>query len=394
VLADTDTDMQGPLHAGVAALSLEHDVTTLVGEAADVDPAEARATESLFFKPDAYLCGHLLSAIELANEQNAPIAVMTDSGRIVVCTDKNVAIAGMSETTLRWLASVRLPASSVTLRVDPEGCPGEPENMELRRGTNALLWMAMLWAARGRVPEGTSLDAPVRLVGWPNMTRLLLFPHCLRIAALWAERSVSLLETARLLGVPQRFVFSFYTAADALGLVETPLTEEVPVARQPTSTAVDASKPPASPEPAPRSEPLAVEESDITVVAAKPSVEVKRGSAPVRKAEPIAEVETPRVAPRLSTPVARAGIGEPGRPEPEPVSTSVSTPTSSARELISDQSPVVDSEEERLDYAIKSRNERLRRLREQQMEMQQETETETKGAVSRFFGAFTRLFRH
>lgn len=424
MLADTDTDMQGPLHAGVAALSLEHDVTTLVGEAADVDPAEAQATETLFFKPDAYLCGHLLSAIDLANEQGAPIAVMTDSGSIVVCTDKNVAIAGMSETTLRWLASVRLPASSVTLRVDPEGCPGEPENMELRRGSNALLWMTMLWAARGRVPEGTSLNTPVRLTGWPNMTRLLLFPHCLRISALWAEKPVSLLETARLLGIPQRFVFSFYSAAYALGLVETvgeaPPVEEAPDARQPVAQPAPASvaaavadepepEPSAAPEPAPRSEPLAVEadESDVAVMPTRPSVEVERKSAPApapapaRTAEPVAELETPQVAPTpRPASVARAGSGVPSRPEAAPVSTPAApTPAATTAppvaEPVSDPAPVVDSEEERLDHAIKSRNERLRRLREQQSSAHQELEeVEKKGAVSRFFGAFARLFRH
>ncbi len=413
MLADTDTDMQGPLHAGVAALSLEHDVTTLVGEAADVDPAEAQATESLFFKPDAYLCGHLLSAIDLANEQRAPIAVTTDSGRIVVCADKNVAIAGMSETTLRWLASVRLPASSVSLRVDPEGCPGEPENMELRRGVNALLWMTLLWAARGRVPEGTALNTPVRLIGWPNMTRLLLFPHCLRISALWAEKPASLLETARLLGIPQRFVFSFYSAADALGLIETvgetPVVEATPIAVEPTrpepeAVAAAEPEPPAFPEPAPRVEPPAIEadESDVAVMQAESSAEAERKSAPApaRIAEPVAEIETPQVAP-TPEPVARAGIGASSRPEPEPVPAPTRTPAPTSTqappipEPVSDIPPVVDSEEERLDHAIKSRNERLRRLREQQASAHQEVdEVEKKGAVSRLFGAFARLFRH
>lgn len=52
------------------------------------------------------------------------------------------------------------------------------------------------------------------------MTRLLLFPNAMRIAALWIAQPISLLETARHLRISQRFVFSFYSAAVAIGLTQ------------------------------------------------------------------------------------------------------------------------------------------------------------------------------
>jgi hypothetical protein len=45
-------------------------------------------------------------------------------------------------------------------------------------------------------------------------------PHSLRIAALWVSQPTGLLETARILGVPHRYVFSFYCACKAFDLVE------------------------------------------------------------------------------------------------------------------------------------------------------------------------------
>jgi hypothetical protein len=42
----------------------------------------------------------------------------------------------------------------------------------------------------------------------------------MRIAGLWSRGSFSLRDTVRTLDVPQRYVFAFYSACHALGLVE------------------------------------------------------------------------------------------------------------------------------------------------------------------------------
>jgi hypothetical protein len=96
---------------------------------------------------------------------------------------------------------------------------GESEDRRLRR-TDNMLWKLALWGSRGRVPRGTSLDAPVRLRAWPNIPRLMTVPHSLRIAALWVSQPTSLFETARKLNVPHRYVFSFFCACQAFDLIE------------------------------------------------------------------------------------------------------------------------------------------------------------------------------
>jgi hypothetical protein len=88
------------------------------------------------------------------------------------------------------------------------------------RPLEALEWDVALWASRGRLPRGTHLDHPVRLRCWPNLTRLAVPPEAMRIAGLWSRGSISLRDTVRVLGIPQRYVFAFYSACQALGLVE------------------------------------------------------------------------------------------------------------------------------------------------------------------------------
>ena len=82
----------------------------------------------------------------------------------------------------------------------------------------SLFWKVALWASRGRLPEGTSLTQPIFLRRWPNFTRLQVTPYAFAIAALWAEQPRSLLDTARHLQIPQRYVFAFYSAAKSLQL--------------------------------------------------------------------------------------------------------------------------------------------------------------------------------
>ena len=98
--------------------------------------------------------------------------------------------------------------------------PTVPPVVLVSRPLEALEWDLALWASRGRLPCGTHLDHPIRLHCWPNLTRLAVPPEAMRIASLWSRGSISLRETVRVLGVPQRYVFAFYSACHALGLVE------------------------------------------------------------------------------------------------------------------------------------------------------------------------------
>jgi len=79
-----------------------------------------------------------------------------------------------------------------------------------------FLWRVALWTSRGRVPKGTDLSKQIVLLHWPNFTRLIVTPYALKISAQWMAQPHSLLETAKTLEIPQRYVFAFFSAARAI----------------------------------------------------------------------------------------------------------------------------------------------------------------------------------
>jgi hypothetical protein len=60
---------------------------------------------------------------------------------------------------------------------------------------------------------------PLQLNHWPNLIRLLVPPHAARIAGLWARQPVTLAQSINTLGIEQRYVFAFYSACVAQGLM-------------------------------------------------------------------------------------------------------------------------------------------------------------------------------
>ncbi len=84
-----------------------------------------------------------------------------------------------------------------------------------------FVWLVTLWCSRGRVPQGTDLTQPVYLKHWPNLTRLGSIPHAVSIAALIYDRSSTLLDVAKQLGIEQRYVFAFFSACKSLDLLGT-----------------------------------------------------------------------------------------------------------------------------------------------------------------------------
>jgi hypothetical protein len=68
------------------------------------------------------------------------------------------------------------------------------------------------------LPKENDLSKDIILLEWPNFTRLVVTPHALEISALWLSQPCSLLDTAQILNIPQRYVFTFFSAARTIKL--------------------------------------------------------------------------------------------------------------------------------------------------------------------------------
>lgn len=205
-----------------AAMHLEgQDAKVLIGTAPDIDPEDPQQVANAQYDPTDFLQSHLSRACSTVIDKNRCVQMETPRGAIYLLPDCNSASVKFSDSQLRTLSMVPIVENSILVSVLESSYTIEQIDTSSTVDRDALLWKTTLWASRGRVPLGTCLNTPVFLRQWPNMTRLLLFPHALRIAALWTNQPHSLLATANTLAIPQRHVFGFYSAAHALGLAST-----------------------------------------------------------------------------------------------------------------------------------------------------------------------------
>jgi hypothetical protein len=208
-------------HTHGAAMFMEDQVIkAFIGTAPDIDPSNPVQLNKVQYNPAEYLQSYLKRAFMTADEEKCCVLLQTPRGSIGVRSGHPSVMVNFSESQLRTLSSVPLVKGSLsvsTLEYDGK-CEESDESLHMSR--DALLWKSALWASRGRIPAGTTLDIPAFLRNWPNLTRLLLFPHAMRIAALWGSKPYSLLDTATALSIPQRYVFGFYSAANALDLAD------------------------------------------------------------------------------------------------------------------------------------------------------------------------------
>lgn len=212
--------------AGRVGLRLaEQESKTYIGSAPDIDPKDREQAAKAQFDAGAYLIGKLDRAVKLATEADRPARLELDHGAVTIMPRAAQAVVDLRHCQLRALAGAQLTEARSSVRfVDPVDLsdPSGPEIWPL----DALLWTSALLASRGRVPVGTDLNATVKLKRWPNLTRLVVFPNAVRITALLSREPMSLVAAARVLKIPQRFVFAFFTAAAALDLVEQAAAEE------------------------------------------------------------------------------------------------------------------------------------------------------------------------
>jgi hypothetical protein len=187
-----------------------------VGSAPDIDPNLPEQLEKAYYDPERYLQGIVMRARDLARAQRCGVLIRGAWPALTISADATLVQVLETDSRLRPYCAqpdVALGASLDCIDAPPMEF-GQPGVISL----DAFLWKLALFAARGRLPRNTPLDAPIMLRHWPNFTRLTLTPGALNIAALWAAGPLSPLHTAQHLGLPQRHVFAFYSAAHALDL--------------------------------------------------------------------------------------------------------------------------------------------------------------------------------
>lgn len=211
-------DQKSAVHTREVTLAMgEAAGQSIFGDHSDIDAQNSNIPAHVFYEPHTMLQGLISETLEAARADgksrviegvlaafivipDAPGWILTELSVQRIRAISAVNLSNMLQTNVRYLIERKRPILLPKFLL---------EN---------VLWLVSLSASRGRVPIGTNLHAPVKLDRWPNFTRLETIPHAMRISALWLAHPMSLLETATRLKIPQRYVFSFYSAAHAIGI--------------------------------------------------------------------------------------------------------------------------------------------------------------------------------
>lgn len=105
--------------------------------------------------------------------------------------------------------------------------PDHPE-----RDLAELLWIAAFHASAGRMLAGCSKYDVVKLLHWPNLSRLPATPNTMRLCAFLGRRPSAIHLARKLLGIDEDEAYSFYSAALSAGALEL-------VSRAPTQNQVE-----------------------------------------------------------------------------------------------------------------------------------------------------------
>jgi hypothetical protein len=187
------------------------------------DESYLRQDSAIFYNPNHYFQALMAQGIAKSLTEKTPVRMM--------CCDTIIKLDAVhdelsSTCTIKFLRSMAIMVMdgrpSEIHAISTENFASSKERLatdsQLKKLSTAM-WELTIWTARGRVPEGTQVLAPVGLKSWPNLTRLPLTPRMLEIIALWVTSPTNLLRTAERLRAPYAEVFSVYSACHGLGLV-------------------------------------------------------------------------------------------------------------------------------------------------------------------------------
>jgi hypothetical protein len=180
----------------------------------DIDMADDSAVENIWLKIDNKLLGYFKSIVSQQMSARSSICLsIGDSLNIFISPyARKVAVAG-ENVNLSELARQDFGNRKISLRENAK----PDKNVLLQLETEAFLWKLALYTYGGYLPEGIDINKPVYLKYWPNLTRLEPTPNAMRIASLLCRQPVALAFIVRILNIPQKHVFNFYAAANAIG---------------------------------------------------------------------------------------------------------------------------------------------------------------------------------
>lgn len=202
-------------------------IATLVGRQADIDISNPQEIMKVVYDPEKTILNSIKKAMERSSFEKKLLQLTNFDKIFVIDPMSKTLFTFVNESVLRPLCLLELREKNNIKKLKKGRMDKRfkqlVENSELEVKEwqwDEFLWKMALWTSRGKLPKHIELKKPVYLSEWPNLTRLQIFPYAAEIAAVMSHQVVTLTDIAEQLGIEQRFVFAFFSAAYALGIAD------------------------------------------------------------------------------------------------------------------------------------------------------------------------------
>jgi len=182
----------------------------------------------MYYKPEMFLQDKIVKAIKKSHELKKDIFLKcwTDHW-ILISPFTNFLLQNINDIQIKTLGLVVLGEGPDQLSFSEHLFSNDeimhmantPTNKVKIVPTDQFLWDLTVKTARGRIPEGTSLDELYVLQYWPNLPHLLHIANATRISAFWIDKPQSINNVVEKLAIPVEDVLTYFSAATATGLL-------------------------------------------------------------------------------------------------------------------------------------------------------------------------------
>lgn len=166
-----------------------------------------------YFEPDQTLINTIKRAV--VNGQDIRIT-LEGCGELLLLSGRGEYFADIDDEPHFYTA----PVGHFTVSVLRSGSLPEAWQEVSGREVEELLWKVAFYNSRGKLMQGCNPIDMVELNNWPNLTRIPHSPNAPRIAALLSQHSTTIAFVARLLKIPPKEVYQFYSAAYCAGMAK------------------------------------------------------------------------------------------------------------------------------------------------------------------------------
>ncbi len=194
------------------------DFKEVCGDRENIDIDNPEHVSDILLGLDNHLLGAVLHAISETERLQVPMSLsLKQKTLLVLFPGQQTASFTIKDDMLQRLCIKTFPADALLLKPELALMPDTNDTSGISK--EAMLWKMAAWTYCGKLPQNTRLQERIYLRHWPNLTRLLELPDAMRISSLLVDQPMMLVRVAEALGIPQRHVFAYYSAAHTIGLM-------------------------------------------------------------------------------------------------------------------------------------------------------------------------------